>query len=129
MNNRQRRHTRGRAPELTRNRQECFGIHRGSCAPREHGVVALGPQDDRDLLCARMPHGINVFTAFEDFRKEDDSTWTLTGARAMYWTVEDGTLAIAGALNGTVATAASTVVSPTIEVTSSGIVSNVQCAL
>src|SRR6185369_2144365 len=68
--------------------------------------------------------GMNVFTAFNDFRKEGSSTWTLTGTRTMGWTVEDGTLAIGGSLTGTIATQASNVLTPTVAVNAPGIVTS-----
>ena len=68
--------------------------------------------------------GMNVFTAFQDFRKEGTSRWTLTGSRAMDWTVEDGTLAIGGSLTGAISTQGTNLFSPTVAVNATGLVTS-----
>ncbi len=93
-------------------------------------IFALGGSIDSTLnLSGTGPiAGMNIFNSFNGFRKEGSATWTLTGARAMNWTVEGGTLAIAGAVTGTVATEASDSTNPIVAVDASGVIGSAGAA-
>ena len=93
-------------------------------------TFALGGSRDAalNLSGAFTIGGINVFNGFNAFRKEGSATWTLTGARAMNWGVGEGTLAIAGALTGTVATEASASTNPTVAVNATGVLASLGAA-
>jgi hypothetical protein len=70
-----------------------------------------------------LNHDLEPYEAFEQFAKEGESTWTLTGTRAVDWMVEDGTLAVGGSIHGTLATdSASAALAPTIRVDVTGTV-------
>ncbi len=93
-------------------------------------IFALGGSTNGTLnLSGAGPiAGMNIFTSFNGFRKEGSSTWTLTGARNMNWTVEGGTLEVAGAVTGTIATEASLFANPVVAVNLNGLIGSVGAA-
>ena len=83
------------------------------------GVVdtfALGGSINAEFTVTQLD---TRFVGFERFNKRDDSTWTLVGDRRMDWTVDQGTLAVRGAITGTVATT-NAGVSPGVSVLADG---------
>ena len=78
-------------------------------------AAAAGPDIDTFVLGGDAAAGVfdhavigaaARYRGFDAFRKQGHSTWTLTGDRTIDWTVDEGTLAIASQLTGTIQTAA-----------------------
>ncbi len=79
--------------------------------PGSDGVLSYGGANDTLVLggdsgsdsfdISKAASFSNDYGRFDHFRKEGDSTWTLTGTGNDNWTVAGGTLIVEGSLDGT----------------------------